>query len=69
MFNGLRRLKILLALHFRSPWYGVHFFSRNVGGSATPAAFKALADGRAFRVLTVVDQFSQQCPLLETTGR
>lgn len=24
-----------------------------------------LADGRAFRVLTVVDQFSRECPLLE----
>lgn len=24
-----------------------------------------LVDGRAFRVLTVVDQFSRECPLLE----
>ena len=24
-----------------------------------------LADGRAFRVLTLVDQFSRECPLLE----
>src|SRR5262249_11180697 len=24
-----------------------------------------LADGRAFRILTIVDQFSRECPLLE----
>jgi hypothetical protein len=40
--NDLRRQQLVLALHFRSPWFSGHAFSLNVGGTATPAAISAL---------------------------
>jgi hypothetical protein len=42
IINDLRRQQLVLALHFRSPWFSGHAFSLNVGGTATPAAINAL---------------------------
>ncbi len=35
------------------------------GADARPLLSDKLADGRGFRILTVVDQFSRECVLLE----
>jgi hypothetical protein len=42
IINDLRRQQLVLALHFRSPWFWGHTFSLNVGGTATPTAINAL---------------------------